>query len=131
MIWGDISARNILVFNDWHIKLSDFAGSSLRDVYPELLFESEARYWVPTTDPPTPPKDPLAEELFALGTGICEVTEWAVPYGLIEMEELQERLGKGQYPHVSEDNPAASLMQDLWSSNYTAAKDVTASLRAI
>jgi serine/threonine protein kinase len=95
VIWGDISTRNILLFDNHHIKLSDFAGSSLRDVYPDLLFACEPRYWIPATDPPSPERSRFEKELFALGTGICEITEWALPYGEIEVEELQERLMRG------------------------------------
>lgn len=131
VIWGDISARNILVFDDLHIKLSDFAGSSLRDVYPELHFTCEPRYWVPETTPPTPTKDVFAKELFALGTGICEITEWAVPYGELEIEELQERLMKGEYPHVSEDNPVGSIIRKLWHSGYSSAKEAADALREV
>lgn len=36
-----------------------------------------------------PAKGMCAMELFALGTAICDVTEWAVPYGSIAIEELQ------------------------------------------
>ncbi|KAH6696924.1 kinase-like domain-containing protein [Plectosphaerella plurivora] len=131
VIWGDISTRSILVFDDLHIKLSDFAGSSLQDVYPELLFSCEPRYWVPTTNPPTPTKDIFAQELFALGTSICEITEWAVPYGEIEIEELQERLRKGEHPHVGEDNPAKSIIRKLWDSDYSSAKEAAEALREV
>ncbi|SCO82600.1 uncharacterized protein FRV6_06813 [Fusarium oxysporum] len=75
VIWGDISTRNILLFDNHYIKLSDFAGSSLRDVYTDLLFACEPRYWIPMKDPPSPERSTFEKELFALGTGICEITE--------------------------------------------------------
>ncbi|KAI0473544.1 kinase-like protein [Xylariaceae sp. FL0804] len=131
VIWGDISARNILVFDDLYIKLSDFAGASLRDVYPEILFTCEPRYWAPRSTPPSPVQDVFAKELFALGTGICEITEWAVPYGKIEIDELQERLGKGEYPHVSKDNPAGCIIRRLWNSVYSSAKEAADALREV
>ncbi|KAF9768673.1 hypothetical protein IL306_013984 [Fusarium sp. DS 682] len=37
VIWGDISARHVLVFDSLHIKLCDFAGSNLKDKFPEIL----------------------------------------------------------------------------------------------
>ncbi|KAM0332286.1 hypothetical protein ACHAQA_002562 [Verticillium albo-atrum] len=131
VIWGDISTRNILVFDDLHIKLGDFAGSSLRDVYPELLLSCEVRYWAPTTTPPSPAKDVFAEELFALGTGICEITEWALPYGKVEENEVQKRLLKGEFPHVSEDNPVGSIIRKLWDSGYSSAKEAADDLREV
>lgn len=130
VIWGDVSTRNVLVFFDLHIKLCDFAGSSLRDVYPELLFACEPRYWAPKTSPPVS-RDGFSKELFALGTGICEITEWAVPYGEIEIEELQARLGKGEYPHVSEDNPVGFIIRKLWDTGYSPAKEAADALREV
>ncbi|KAF9770164.1 hypothetical protein IL306_012320 [Fusarium sp. DS 682] len=129
VIWGDISTRNILLFDDHHIKLSDFAGSTLRDVYPDLLFACEPRYWIPDTDPPSPERSIFEKELFALGTGICEITEWEVPYGKVEIEELQEMLMRGEYPHVSEDNPAKYIIQRLWNLDYNSVQEVADALR--
>lgn len=100
-------------------------------MYPELLFTYEPRYWVPDTTPPSPTKDVFAKELFALGTGICEITEWAVPYGELGIQELQERLMNGEYPHVSEDNPAGSIIRKLWDSAYSSAKEAADALREV
>ncbi|KEY71967.1 hypothetical protein S7711_07113 [Stachybotrys chartarum IBT 7711] len=131
IIWGDVSARNILVFDDLHIKLCDFAGSSLPGKYPELLFSYEPRYWVPGPDEKAPAKGTLAMELFALGTAICEITEWAVPYGLIEIEELQQKLTDGEYPLVSEINPAREIIQRLWQFEHGSPKEVADALKLV
>ncbi|KFA81799.1 hypothetical protein S40288_06987 [Stachybotrys chartarum IBT 40288] len=131
IIWGDVSARNILVFDDLHIKLCDFAGSSLPGKYPELLSSYEPRYWVPGPDEKAPAKGTLAMELFALGTAICEITEWAVPYGLIEIEELQQKLMDGEYPLVSEINPAREIIQRLWQFEHGSPKEVADALKLV
>ncbi|KFA50694.1 hypothetical protein S40293_04889 [Stachybotrys chartarum IBT 40293] len=131
IIWGDVSARNILVFDDLHIKLCDFAESSLPGKYPELLFSYEPRYWVPGPDEKAPAKGTLAMELFALGTAICEITEWAVPYGLIEIEELQQKLMDGEYPLVSEINPAREIIQRLWQFEHGSPKEVADTLKLV
>ncbi|KAK2687697.1 hypothetical protein QWA68_013417 [Fusarium oxysporum] len=129
VIWGDISTRNILLFDNHHIKLSDFAGSSLGDVYPDLLFVCEPRYWIPTTDPPSPERKIFEKELFALGTGIFEITEWEVPYGNVEIEELQEKLLRGEYPRVSEGDPVRHIIQGLWNLDYSSVQEVADALR--
>ncbi|KAG8670644.1 hypothetical protein FPOAC2_10022 [Fusarium poae] len=131
VIWGDISTRNILLFDNHHIKLSDFAGSSLQGVYPDILFACEPRYWIPSTDPPGPERSRFEKELFALGTGICEITEWALPYGEIEIEELQEKLMHGAYPHLSEDNPAKHIIRGLWNLDYTSVEEAANALRKL
>ncbi|KAH6983686.1 kinase-like domain-containing protein [Ilyonectria sp. MPI-CAGE-AT-0026] len=129
IIWGDVSARNFLVFDDLHIKLCDFAGSSLKGTYPELLFSYEPRYWVPGPDEEAPAGGTLAMELFALGTAICEITEWAVPYGSIGIEELQQKLLDGEYPHVTENNPVRGIIQKLWHFEYGSAQEVVDALK--
>jgi serine/threonine protein kinase len=131
VMWGDISTRNILLFDNHHIKLSDFAGSSLRGVYPDVLFTCEPRYWIPDTHPASPEKSRFEKELFGLGTGICEITEWAVPYGEIEIEELQEKLMSGEYPHLSKDNPAKYIIRGLWNLDCTSVKEVSTALRKL
>ncbi|KAF7543416.1 hypothetical protein G7046_g10007 [Stylonectria norvegica] len=68
----------------------------LEDVFPELLFSYEPRYWVPGSEDSAPSKGMFAMELFALGNAICEITEWAIPYGSLEIEELQQRLLDGK-----------------------------------
>ncbi|KPM39219.1 hypothetical protein AK830_g7342 [Neonectria ditissima] len=129
IIWGDVSARNVLVFDDLRNKLCDFAGSSLKDTYPDLLFLYVPRYWAPGVDEESPAKGTLAMELFALGTAICEITEWAVPYGSIGIEELQQKLLDGEYPHVSEYNPARRIIQRLWQFEYGSAQEVVDALK--
>lgn len=129
IIWGDVSARNILVFDDLYIKLCDFAGSRLPGTYPELLFSYEPRYWVPGPDEEAPAKGTLAVELFALGTAICEIIEWAVPYGSIEVEELQQKLLEREYPHITENNPVRDIIQKLWRFKYGSAQEVADALK--
>ncbi|KAI7772957.1 NADPH-ferrihemoprotein reductase [Diaporthe eres] len=129
VIWGDLSARNVLVFDDLHIKLCDFAGSSLKDIFPELDFEYEPRYWAPGPEEDSPARGTLAAELFALGTAICEITEWTLPYGPVEEEEILQKLSDGEYPHLTENNPVRGIIQKLWHFEYNCAQEVVEALK--
>ncbi|KAF5658514.1 TKL kinase [Fusarium circinatum] len=91
--------------------LCDFARSILKDKFHELLFTCEPRGLVPGPEVDSPTRSILEKELFALGTAICEITEWAVPYGPIEIEELQQKLIDGEYPYVGESNPVKDVIQ--------------------
>lgn len=128
IIWGDLSTRNILVFDDLHIKLCDFAGSILPGTYPDLLFMYETRYCVPGPNKEYPANGTLPMELFALGTAICEITEWALPYGPIDEDELAQKVYDGGYPHVTEDNPVRDIIQKLWRFEYGSAQEVADAL---
>lgn len=36
VIWGNLSTRNILIFDDYRLKICDFASSALEDIYPQF-----------------------------------------------------------------------------------------------
>ncbi|AEO61113.1 hypothetical protein MYCTH_2113082 [Thermothelomyces thermophilus ATCC 42464] len=134
VIWGDLSTRNALVFDHLHVKLCDFAGSSLPNVYPHTYFSYEPRYWPPMPVAEAPADGTVELELFALGTAICEITQWAVPYGRpgeVDDEAVQRKLARGEYPRVSDDNPARDIIWKLWHFNYRSAQDAANDLKAI
>lgn len=124
VIWDDISTRNILLFDNFHIKLGDFAGSCLRDTYPDLLSGCKPRYWIPDIASEIVKRNEFETEMFAFGTCMCEITERAIPYGKIDDEKLQEKLMNGEYPHVSQDNSAKGVTQRLWNFEYNSAQEV-------
>lgn len=70
-------------------------------------------------------------ELFTLGTAICEIIEWAVPYGSIEVDELQQTLLDGVYPHVTESNHVRDIIQKLWHLEYGSAQEVADALKMV
>ncbi|RKK20043.1 hypothetical protein BFJ68_g1815 [Fusarium oxysporum] len=129
VIWGDVSPRNVLVFDDLHIKLCDFAGSILKGKFPELLFTCEPRCWVPGSEGDSTTRSIVEKELFALGTAICEITEWTVPYGPIEIEELQQKLMDGEYPYVGDSNHVKDVIKKLWHFEYSSAQEAVEALR--
>ncbi|KAH7481545.1 hypothetical protein FOMA001_g8581 [Fusarium oxysporum f. sp. matthiolae] len=126
---GDVSPRNVLVFDDLHIKLCDFAGSILKGKFPELLFTCEPRCWVPGPEGDSTTRSILEKELFALGTAICEITEWTVPYGPIEIEELQQKLMDGEYPYIGDSNHVKDVIKKLWHFEYSSAQEAVEALR--
>jgi serine/threonine protein kinase len=134
VIWGDLSTRNAIVFDGLNIKLCDFSGSSLRNVYPDVHFSYEPRYWPPMPVAEAPADGSVELELFALGTAICEITEWAVPYGRpeeVDEDAVQRMLARGEYPHVSDDNAARDVIWRLWRFEYRSAQDAVNDLKAI
>nr|RBQ87378.1 hypothetical protein FVER53263_03057 [Fusarium verticillioides] len=129
VIWGDVSPRNVLVFDDLHIKLCDFAGSTLKGKFPELLFTCEPCCWVSGPEGDSILRSMLEKELFALGTAICQITGWTVPYGQIEIEELQQKLMDGEYPYVGDSNPVKDVIKKLRNFEYSSAQEVVQALR--
>lgn len=137
IIWSDLSTRNALVGRSEEgtldVRLCDFVDSELEPDYPGDTYEVELRYCIPGFRYYEENKHGKFErELFSLGTAICEITEWAVPYGpYTEMMEIHSRVQGGEWPHVSEGNPAAGIIRKCWEFNYDSAKEVEADLRKL
>ncbi|SCV28882.1 uncharacterized protein FFB14_02100 [Fusarium fujikuroi] len=131
VIWGDVSPRNVLIFDDLHVKLGDFAGSILKGRFPEVLFTCEPRCWVLGLEGDSTTRSILEKELFALGTAICEITEWTVSYGPIEIDELQQKIMDGEYPYVDDSNPVKHVIQKLWHFEYSSAQEVVEAPRTV
>ena len=141
ILWADLSVRNTLLFDNFKIKLSDFGGSGHPETDDEAMVAYENRY-----DPPVKFSHGdipmMAREIFALGTAVCEITEWRVPYGtsIDDNKEVYPRLMRGEYPDLSPDNPAKDVIKRCWAGyssvsemweKYTYAHEVCQSLRQL
>ena len=141
ILWADLSVRNILLFNNYQIKISDFGGAGHPETDDEVMAAYEPRY-----DPPVRfihgEIPMMAREIFALGTAVCELTEWRVPYGTSfdDEDELEWRLLRGEHPDLSGDNPAKDIIKRCWTGyssisesweEYTYAHEVCQSLRQL
>lgn len=99
--------RNTLLFDNCQIKISDFGGAENPETDDDRMEAYEARYDPPVRfihgEIPT-----MAQEIFALGAALCEVTGWSVPYGTSDddEEELNPRMRRGELPDLSVNNPA-------------------------
>ncbi|EKJ72446.1 hypothetical protein FPSE_07327 [Fusarium pseudograminearum CS3096] len=82
IIWGDLSTRNAFLFDNWQLKLGDFADSDHMNAYPSDWYGCEDRYCPPgSNNPQMHDVGTMNRELFALGSAIYEITEWKLPYG--------------------------------------------------
>ncbi|KAJ3454877.1 hypothetical protein MRS44_013477 [Fusarium solani] len=132
---GDLSTRNAFLFDEWRVKLGDFADSDGVGDYPKDWYGCEDRYCPPGSDKPQQHNiGTMDRELFALGSAIYEVLEWKVPYGSrteISDDSVSEALSNGEWPELSEDNPAKSIIQKLWGYSYVSSRDVVHDLQAL
>lgn len=57
----------------------------------------------------------MTSEIFALGTGLCEIMEWQVPYQMIKDElAVEPHKADGKLPDLSDDNPARDIIMWCW-----------------
>lgn len=137
VIWGDLSVRNALLLDKWHIKLSDFTDSSPVNEYPCSWYGCEVRYCPPGSSRVRPQRhdvDTIKRELFALGTAIYEIVEWKVPYGS-ETEVLEDEviaaLEDGKWPQMTYGNPAAAIILRCWGYMYESSLQVVGSFKSL
>ncbi|KAK2747877.1 hypothetical protein FQN55_004754 [Onygenales sp. PD_40] len=122
VIWGDLSTRNALLFDNCCIKLGDFADSHMVDKYPDDWYGCEVRYCPPGSDRPNNHTvGTMNREIFALGTAIYEITEWKVPYGPqaeVSEDEVIAALVDGKLPELTRGNPAGAVIRGCWEYKY-------------
>ncbi|KAG4436517.1 hypothetical protein IFR05_007991 [Cadophora sp. M221] len=118
VIWGDLSTRNALLFDNLRFKLCDFAESALMDNYPRDWYGCEDRYCPP--------------DMFALGTAIYEIVEWRVPYGSQTTEdEVVSALVDGIWPEISSNNLAEGVIHRCWEYKYESSQQVVDDLKSL
>lgn len=135
IIWGDLSTRNAFLFDDWRLKLGDFADSDQVDAYPNDWYGCEDRYCPPgSNNPQQHSVGTMRRELFALGSAIYEVLEWKVPYGSsteVLDGDVAKALSNGKWPDISHDNPAKAIIQKLWEYSYESSTEVLHDLQTL
>ena len=135
VIWGDLSARNALLFDKWRIKLGDFADSDLVDDYPCDWYGCEVRYCPPGSDKPHYHNiGTINREIFALGTAIYEIVEWKVPYGSeteVSDDKVTAALIDCKWPQLTSGNPAETVIRRCWGYKYESLLQVVDDLKSV
>ncbi|KAF5591019.1 TKL kinase [Fusarium subglutinans] len=131
VIWGDISTRNVLVFNDDSMTICDFASSALSQTYPEFGPHTYEPAYCPAL-----PEEQVGElsmmqrELYALGSAIYEITEWKFPYAAID-GDIWEIVESGTIPVIGSDNIAGGVIDRCWRFGYDSASVILDDLAAL
>lgn len=124
----------------WRIKLCDFGAAARFEHYDRDYWGAEVRYTPPGPSAHLDKRLDIQDvgtihrELFALGSAICELTEWSVPYGPeyeVTFEEVQAMLLAGEWPDISPDNPADLIIRQCWDYGYNNASDIVGGLETI
>lgn len=135
VIWGDLSTRNALLFDNCYVKLGDFADSDVVDKYPNDWYGCEVRYCPPgSARPNNHIVGTVNREIFALGTAIYEITEWKVPYGppveVLE-DEVIAALVDGKLPEFNGDNAAEAVIRGCWEYKYKSSQQALEDLQRL
>ncbi|KAG5816073.1 hypothetical protein H9Q74_004899 [Fusarium xylarioides] len=131
VIWGDISTRNVLVFNDDSLKICDFASSSLSQVHPEFgPYPYEPAYCPALPEEQVGELSMMQRELYALGSAIYEITEWKFPYAGID-GDTWENVEAGAMPVIGNENITGEVINKCWKFKYDSASAILGDLAAL
>ena len=135
VIWGDLSVRNALLFEDWRLKLGDFTDSDLFSDYPSDWYGCEVRYCPPGSDrPQSHNTNTIKRELFAFGAATYEIVEWKVPYGpqdSVPGDEVIEALVACKQSQLTCGNPAESVIRQCWGYMYESSCRIASDLKSL
>ncbi|KAI8648087.1 hypothetical protein LRP88_14878 [Fusarium phalaenopsidis] len=126
----DLSCRNLMLFDDFQVKLGDFGASLIegRD-FPETFCE-ETQYELPLRGREFKSRPARKRELFALGSAIYEITTWRRPWDGLGDGEVEARYGREEFPEV-DDNVAGSIITSCWEEKYDNADKVARDLEEL
>jgi serine/threonine protein kinase len=126
----DFSARNALLFDGFRVKLCDF-GAPVLDGNERGNSSYEDRYQLPPRGRQQSELPRIAEDLFALGSAIFEVTEWKLPHQDVDEDEVEVLMAQDILPEASADNPAADVIHKCWQEKYQSAAEAVEELKRV
>ncbi|KAI5236611.1 hypothetical protein E4T42_09399 [Aureobasidium subglaciale] len=109
VIHCNIKPDNFLLDEDLHLKISDFAGSSLSGS--RALVCGSSRFLRPTM-PGTPCE--VQDDIFGLGSTIYTIITGTEPFGELESAEVEARFWAAEFPDTS-DVLFGDVIRSCWS----------------
>ncbi|ROW16524.1 hypothetical protein VPNG_02838 [Cytospora leucostoma] len=131
VIWGDLSTRNVLIFEDDSLKICDFASSALKIIYPQFgIYTYEPGYCPALPEDQVRTLSMMQRELYALGSAIFESTAWKFPYADFS-GDIWDLVESGTMPVIADNNVARDIITRCWNFGYDTAGAVADDLAAV
>lgn len=126
VIHGDLGIHNFLVQDDGSLALADFGGSKIDTLLPVVSYPT--RYARPGADGMDSTE---ADDIFALGTMIYEITVGQQLYADKSSLEIQRCLHRHDFPDMRELPPGTShAIRKCWLAEYVTTEEVVHDLEA-
>ncbi|KUJ07408.1 uncharacterized protein LY89DRAFT_601650, partial [Mollisia scopiformis] len=122
VVHGDMSCRNILVCQDWIVKIGDFGGSMIDDGE-SLGIGEEIRYELPLRGRTWEARPSIKKELFPLGSALYEIAAWKMPFDGLQDEEVEKNYAEEKFPSV-EALVLGDIIRRCWDEQVDSATDV-------
>ncbi len=120
----DLSCRNLLLFQDYHVKLADF-GSSLANGFDfKETHCEETAYALPLRGRSFHGRPGHLRDIFALGSLMYEITEWKTPWEGSDNDEIRTNFDLNDFPPFTQEHIFAPVIRGCWMEGYNASSDV-------
>ncbi|KAI8946038.1 kinase-like protein [Xylaria longipes] len=127
----DMNCRNLLLFDNFGVKIADFGGSLIQghDELEPIVYEAAA-YELPCRGREFAKRPARARELFALGSAIYEIMAWRQPFEGLADDEIKGNYAAEVFPNL-EGIPASHVIRNCWDEKYTNADEIAEELEAL
>jgi hypothetical protein len=104
------------------VKICDFGGSTIDDGE-SLGIGEEIRYELPLRGRTWEARPSIKKELFALGSALCEIVAWKMPFDGLQDEEVEKNYEEEKFPSV-EALVLGDIIHCCWDEQVDSATDV-------
>lgn len=123
VIHGDLTWHNIFLDENLHVKLADFAGSSLDGSELLIAVTPSHRYPGPTTS--------IESDLFAFGSVLYHLLTGNPPYDGLSEEDIYAKYSKGIFPETESLDAFGTIIAKCWRGQYQRSKLVIHDLKGL
>ncbi|OAA57955.1 Protein kinase-like domain protein [Niveomyces insectorum RCEF 264] len=111
----DLSCRNLLLFDDFRVKIGDWAGSLIEghEKFAQCATWEEMQYELPCRGRDFDDRPVLKREVFALGSAIYEMMAWRRPFQDVPDEEVEKRYAREEFPRL-DGIAVAGIISKCW-----------------
>ncbi|KAI9762394.1 MAG: hypothetical protein M1840_001255 [Geoglossum simile] len=124
----DFTCRNVLVFEDWLLKIGDFGGSKIDDE--ESLAAEESSYRLPCRGRRWEAVNDMEREIFALGSGIYEIMAWKAPFSEMSSDQIDSKYANEEFPDT-DGLLAGEIIRSCWMERFESAANVEEALKKL
>ncbi|KAL2757044.1 hypothetical protein ACRALDRAFT_2103461, partial [Sodiomyces alcalophilus JCM 7366] len=119
VVHGDMSCRNLFLFENYRVKIGDFGGSWIEGSDFKMCTWEEPAYELPLRGREFEGRPARKRELFGLGSAIYEMLVGVYPHEGLDDDEIEQKFAAEEFPSL--DRVAAGdIIQKCWDEKFEA-----------
>lgn len=122
IIHGDLTVANVFLDGELHVKLADFAGSSIDSLPLLVAITLSSEYRGNLLSP--------QGDLFAFGSLAYELLTGTRPYATLSEAQVRARYEQRDFPDVTSLGSTGRVIRSCWEGDYRSSQDVANDLKS-